>query len=109
MKYVMALFFVVLLGLSVTAGYFCIEMRALSAEVQELTEANKVLEARLLKLEEQSISGVMEQAGEAIVDGWGLMLESVEDELAKAQKELDTRREQRRQQQARQQNQQPIQ
>jgi uncharacterized protein HemX len=104
MKFLTVLGFILLLAAGTGLYYLHLQnellkqqITVLSVQIDQLEEANTVLANRVSELEEDSLSSVVDQAGEAIVEGWQSMLKSVEEELEKAQQKIQEQREKSRQ------------
>jgi hypothetical protein len=62
----------------------------LSIRVDELDGQVQQAKQEMDKLEEASIGGLIENANDALIQGWSAMLNSVEKELQRAKKGFDT-------------------
>lgn len=65
------------------------QVLALQLRVDELSEQ---LAERDRKEQASGLGSILEEANKALVDGWSVMVDAVEKELQRAQKELEERR-----------------
>lgn len=64
------------------------EIASLNNDVTELRQQLQAAESKIDQLEQRSIDGLVKQANGVIIDGWQVLMNTVEQELKKVQESL---------------------